>query len=106
MGEFVILRALGVSFGQVFGLLAIEQAFVIGLSLVAGTALAAVVGGLVVPHIVLTGQASAVTPGVLLDIPWPATAVMLALVTAVLFAIVAGLARGLRAPGSRKGEAP
>ncbi|MFI7451285.1 FtsX-like permease family protein [Nonomuraea sp. NPDC049714] len=106
MAEFTILRALGVSFRQMFGLLAVEQAFVIGLSLVAGTALAAVVGGLVVPHIVLTGQASAVTPGVLLDIPWAATAVMLALVAAVLFAIVAGLARSLRGqgPGQEPGQ--
>ncbi|MEO3868340.1 ABC transporter permease [Nonomuraea sp. B12E4] len=97
--EFAILRALGVSSRQVFGLLAIEQAFVIGLSLAAGTGLALVVGVLVVPHIVLTGQAAAVTPGVLLDIPWGATAAMLALVAAVLFAIVAGLARNLRRQG-------
>ncbi|MEV4109158.1 ABC transporter permease [Nonomuraea sp. NPDC049695] len=95
-GEFAILRALGVSSRQVFGLLAMEQAFVIGLSLAAGTGLAVVVGVLVVPHIVLTGQASAVTPGVVLDIPWGATVAMLALVAAVLFAIVAGLARRLR----------
>ncbi|MER6944892.1 ABC transporter permease [Nonomuraea sp. NPDC000554] len=99
MGEFAILRALGVSFRQVFGLLAIEQTFVIGLSLAAGTALAVVVGVLVVPHIVLTGQASAVTPDVVLDIPWAATAVMLVLVAAVLFAIVAVLARNLRRQG-------
>ncbi|MFC4112922.1 FtsX-like permease family protein [Nonomuraea zeae] len=97
--EFAILRALGVSSRQMFGLLAIEQAFVIGLSLAAGTALALVVGVLVVPHIVLTGQASAVTPDVVLDIPWPATLAMLAGVAAVLFAIVAGLARNLRRQG-------
>ncbi|WP_188196458.1 ABC transporter permease [Nonomuraea sp. SYSU D8015] len=94
--EFAVLRALGTSSRQMFGLLATEQAFVIGLSLAAGTGLAVAVGRLVVPHIVLTGQAAAVTPGVLLDIPWAATAAMLALVAGVLFAIVAGLARRLR----------
>ncbi|MFI6181827.1 ABC transporter permease [Nonomuraea sp. NPDC051191] len=99
MNEFAILRALGVSSRQVFGMLAMEQTFVIGLSLAAGTGLAVVVGMLVVPHIVLTGQASAVTPGVVLDIPWGATAAMLAGVTAVLLAIVAGLARNLRRQG-------
>ncbi|WP_214322049.1 ABC transporter permease [Nonomuraea sediminis] len=104
MAEFTILRALGVSFRQMFGLLAIEQTFVIGLSLVAGTALAVVVGALVVPHIVLTGQAAAVTPGVLLEIPWPATLAMLAVVAAVLFAIVAGLARQLRRQGFTREE--
>ncbi|MGI5282801.1 FtsX-like permease family protein [Nonomuraea polychroma] len=94
--EFAVLRALGTSSRQVLGLVAAEQAFVIGLSLAAGTGLAVAVGTLVVPHIVLTGQAAAVTPGVLLDIPWAATAAMLALMTGVLFAIVAGLARRLR----------
>ncbi len=94
--EFTILRALGVSSRQVFGLLAVEQAFVIGLSLLAGTALAVVVGVLIVPHIVLTGQASAVTPDVLLAIPWAATAALLASVAVVLFAVVAVLARRLR----------
>ncbi|MFC7588649.1 FtsX-like permease family protein [Nonomuraea antimicrobica] len=97
--EFAILRALGVSSRQMFGMLAMEQAFVVGLSLVAGTGLAVVVGVLVVPHIVLTGQAAAVTPGVLLDLPWAATGLMLALVAGVLFAIIAGLARNLRRQG-------
>ncbi|MGP4099231.1 FtsX-like permease family protein [Nonomuraea sp. KM90] len=99
MAEFAILRALGVSSRQVFGMLAMEQAFVIGLSLAAGTGLAVVVGVLVVPHIVLTGQAAAVTPDVVLDIPWAVTGAMLALVAGVLFAIVAGLARNLRRQG-------
>ncbi|MCK2219889.1 FtsX-like permease family protein [Actinomadura sp. ATCC 31491] len=94
--EFAVLRALGTGSRQLFGLLAVEQAFVVGLSLAAGTGLAVAVAALVVPHIVLTGQASAVTPGVLLEIPWGATALMLAAVAAVLFAIVAGLARRLR----------
>ncbi|MEV5892611.1 ABC transporter permease [Nonomuraea fuscirosea] len=91
--EFAVLRALGAGFRQVFGMLVTEQAFVIGLSLAAGTGLAVLVGSLVVPRVVLTGQASAVTPGVLFHIPWAAVAAMLVLVTAVLVAIVAGLAR-------------
>lgn len=97
--EFALLRALGVSFNQVFGLLAVEQTFIIGLSLLGGTALAVAVATLVVPHIVLTGQATAVTPGVLLDIPWGATAALLAAVALLLFAVVAGLARTLRRQG-------
>ncbi|GIH27646.1 hypothetical protein Aph01nite_59560 [Acrocarpospora phusangensis] len=99
MTEFVLLRALGVSFRQVFGLLAVEQAFIIGLSLLGGTVLAAIVATLVVPHIVLTGQATSVTPGVLLDIPWGATIALLAAVALVLFAVVGGLARTLRRQG-------
>ncbi|GAA3811967.1 ABC transporter permease [Sphaerisporangium flaviroseum] len=99
VAEFAILRALGVSFRQIFGLLAVEQAFMILLSLVGGTLLAIGVATLVVPHIVLTGQAALVTPMVLLDIPWPATLAMLAAVGALLFSIVAGLARSLRRQG-------
>lgn len=52
-----------------------------------------------VPTIVLTGQASAVTPAVLLEIPWPATLAMAGAVTLLLFAIVAALARTLRKQG-------
>ncbi|MEV7968382.1 ABC transporter permease [Sphaerisporangium sp. NPDC088356] len=99
VAEFAILRALGVSFRQIFGLLAVEQAFLIGLSLVGGTLLAVGVAALVVPHIVLTGQAALVTPAVLLDIPWPATLALLVAVAALLFSIVAGLARSLRRQG-------
>ncbi|MFB4270487.1 ABC transporter permease [Nonomuraea sp. GTA35] len=91
--EFAVLRALGAGSRQVFGMLATEQAFVIGLSLAAGTGLAVVIGNLVVPRVVLTGQATAVTPDVLFHIPWASVAAMLALVTLVLVAIVAGLAR-------------
>ncbi|MFI0417318.1 FtsX-like permease family protein [Spongiactinospora sp. 9N601] len=94
--EFAILRALGMNFRQVLGLLAVEQAFLIGLSLAAGTGLAVTVALLVVPHIVVTGQATAVTPAVTLDIPWLPTAGLLAVVAALLFLIVAGLARTLR----------
>ncbi|MEV8635312.1 FtsX-like permease family protein [Streptosporangium sp. NPDC051023] len=99
MAEFAILRALGVGFRQVFGLLAVEQAFLICLSLTAGTTVAVVVASLVVPHIVLTGQAAAVTPRVLLDIPWTATLALLAAVAVLLFVIVAVLARVLRRQG-------
>ncbi|MEU8266493.1 ABC transporter permease [Sphaerisporangium sp. NPDC049002] len=99
VSEFAILRALGVGFRQIFGLLAVEQAFLIGLSMVGGTLLAVGVATLVVPHIVLTGQAASVTPAVLLDVPWPATLGMLAGITALLFAIVAGLTRSLRRQG-------
>ncbi|MFC4584670.1 ABC transporter permease [Sphaerisporangium corydalis] len=99
ISEFAILRALGVSFRQIFGMLAVEQAFLIGLSLVGGTLLAVGVATLVVPHIVLTGQAASVTPAVLLDVPWPATLGMLAGIAVLLFAIIAGLARSLRRHG-------
>ncbi|MEW9550345.1 ABC transporter permease [Nonomuraea sp. NPDC050783] len=94
--EFAVLRALGAGPRQLLGLLAVEQAFVIGLSPVVGTGLAVLVAKLVIPRIVLTGQATAVTPGVLLHLPWAAVTLVPALVMAALLAIVAGQARRLR----------
>ncbi len=91
--EFALLRALGAGYRQVFGLLVVEQAFIGGLPLVIGTALAIGLAAVVVPHIVLTGQAAAVTPAVLLVVPWPALLAMAVLIAAVLVAIVALLAR-------------
>jgi hypothetical protein len=96
--EFALLRALGAGFRQVLGLLTVEQAFLAGLSLAVGTLLAVGVAAVVVPHIVLTGQATSVTPGVRLTIPWAPTLMLLAAVAAALFAIVAALARTLHRP--------
>ncbi|MFI6389639.1 FtsX-like permease family protein [Nonomuraea sp. NPDC050540] len=95
-GELAILRALGMSGRQMFWLLAVEQAFVIGLAMGAGIGLAVVVGYLVVPHIVLTGQAAAVVPAVTPVFPWAATLAMALAVCVVLFGVVAGLAASLR----------
>ncbi|MBA2889050.1 ABC transporter permease [Nonomuraea soli] len=97
--DFGILRAMGVSFRQVSGLLAVEQAFVVGLSLVVGTLLAAGVSAYVVPRMVLTGQAAQVTPAVVLELPWGAVLAMLAGIALVLFAVLAALARRLRRTG-------
>ncbi|WP_157247970.1 FtsX-like permease family protein [Nonomuraea typhae] len=94
--ELTVLRALGMSFRQLLGLLVIEQAFVVGLAMAAGLGLAAAVGGLVVPRIVLTGQAVAGVPAVVPVIPWGATLAMAGAICLVLFAVVAGLAGNLR----------
>ncbi|MBE1561079.1 FtsX-like permease family protein [Nonomuraea africana] len=97
--ELGLLHALGVSFRQVLGLLAVEQTFLIGLGLVGGTLLAGGMAAVVVPHLVLSGQVTAVTPPVRLDIPWARTAILLAVIAAALFAIVAALAASLRRRG-------
>ncbi|MBX6383823.1 MAG: FtsX-like permease family protein [Microbispora sp.] len=107
-GEFAVLGALGAGVRQTLGLLAAEQAFVIGLALPAGVALALAVSAVVVPPMV-----SAATPGALpvpLHVPWPQVVVLVVAVLAVLSVIVAGLARSLhrREPAAalRAGEGP
>ncbi|WP_204074433.1 FtsX-like permease family protein [Planotetraspora phitsanulokensis] len=106
--EFALLRALGVTFKQMIALLAVEQSFVIALSLAGGVLLAGIVAAVVVPAIVLTGQATAVTPPVLLDVPWPTVAALILIIMVSLLVVVGGLARSLhrRGPGGvlRSGE--
>ncbi|MBB2740921.1 UNVERIFIED_ORG: hypothetical protein FHR35_000741 [Microbispora rosea subsp. rosea] len=108
-GEFAVLGALGVSFRQTLGLLAVEQSFVVGLSLAGGVALAVAVSAAVVPPMVTAGYATGGGLPVLLHVPWPQVAVLAVGVLAVLLVIVAGLARSLhrREPAAvlRAGEA-
>ncbi|GII42062.1 ABC transporter permease [Planotetraspora phitsanulokensis] len=98
--EFALLRVIGVSRRQVFGLLAMEQSFVVALSSAVGVGIAAVMSVLVVPHIVLSAQASAVTPSVVLDVPWIPVAALPVAVAVTLLCIVAGLARRLSGQGT------
>lgn len=99
MGEFGLLHSLGVGFRQILGLLAVEQTFMVVLGLGGGTLLAAGLATVVVPHLVISGQATGVTPPVLLDIPWTETGLLLLVLAAVLFLIVVLLAGSMRRRG-------
>lgn len=101
-GEFGLLHSLGVGFRQILGLLAVEQTFMVVLGLGGGTLLATGLATVVVPHLVVSGQAGGVTPPVLLDIPWIETGVLLAVLAVVLFSIVVLLARSMRRRGLGK----
>ena len=97
--EFAILRALGVSARQVFGLVAVEQAFLVGLGVAGGLLLGVVVTHLVVPHIVLTVRATAPYPPARVIVEWPIVLAMLAAVAALLTATLLLLVRSLRRRG-------
>ncbi|WP_327358200.1 ABC transporter permease [Streptomyces sp. NBC_01304] len=90
--EFAVLRALGTPRRQLARLLAAEQSLLIGLALVIGVALGAVLTRAVVPLIVLTGQAAQPVPGVLVELPVGRVALLLAAVAAAPALIVAVLA--------------
>ncbi|MFI6318479.1 FtsX-like permease family protein [Nonomuraea sp. NPDC050556] len=98
-GEFGLLHSLGVGFRQILALLAIEQTFMVALGLGGGTLLAAGLATVVVPHLVISGQATGVTPPVLLEIPWAQTGALLLVLAAVLFLIVVLLAGSMRRRG-------
>ncbi|MFI7367441.1 FtsX-like permease family protein [Streptomyces sp. NPDC050149] len=91
-GEFAVLRALGAPRRQLARLLAVEQSLLIGLGLLIGLALGAVLTRAVVPLIVLTGQATQPAPGVLVELPLGRVALLVAGVAAAPVLIVAALA--------------
>jgi hypothetical protein len=97
--EFAIMRALGVSSRQLFGLVAVEQAFLVGLALAGGVLVGVLVAHLVVPHIVLTVRATAPYPPVSLLTPWRPILAMLAGILAVLLVVLGGLVHTLRRRG-------
>ncbi|MFI1396006.1 FtsX-like permease family protein [Streptomyces sp. NPDC020681] len=90
--EFAVLRALGTPRRQLARVLAAEQSLLIGLALLIGLGLGAVLTRAVVPLIVLTGQATQPIPGVLVELPVGRVAVLLAGVAAAPVLIVAALA--------------
>jgi hypothetical protein len=98
-GEFALLRALGLSGGQLSGWLWLENASLVVISLLAGTALGLLIGWVVLPDITVTQQATTPFPPVIVETPW-ATILLLEAVTAVALAItVLGLATVLRRAG-------
>ena len=106
--EFAILRALGIGGRQVLGLVAVEQAFLVGMGLAGGLLLGIVVARLVVPHVVLTVSATAPYPPAHVILRWPVVLVMLAvilvLLTVVLLLLVRSLRRGDPGQAMRLGE--
>ncbi|TDD80564.1 ABC transporter permease [Actinomadura darangshiensis] len=106
--EFGVLRVLGVRPRQVLGMLAIEQAYLVVLGLLGGTALGLVVARLAVPHIVLGVRAARPYPPVAAVFPWPVLLGMIAGVTAVLGLVlppvIAALRRRNLAAGLRVGQ--
>ncbi|MFE0425351.1 FtsX-like permease family protein, partial [Streptomyces sp. NPDC058953] len=89
--EFAVLRALGAPRRLPARLLAVEQSLLIGLGLLIGAALGAVLTRAVVPLIVLTGRATQPVPEVLVQLPLGRVALLLVGVAAAPVLIVAAL---------------
>ena len=92
LGEFALLRALGLSPGQLSAWLTLENAFLLAAGVIAGTGLGLVLSWLVLPFVTLTADARTVVPPVLVEIPWTAIGVvhLLAAVALVATVIVIG----------------
>ncbi|MFI8513996.1 FtsX-like permease family protein [Streptomyces sp. NPDC085460] len=90
--EFAILRALGAPRRRLARLLAAEQGVLIGVGLLVGLALGALLARVVVPLVVLTGRATRPVPPVLVELPLGQVALLLAGVAALPLAVVAAIA--------------
>ena len=88
LGEFALLRALGLSPAQLSAWLTMENAFLLTAGVVAGTGLGLVLSWLVLPFVTLTADARVVVPPVLVEIPWPAIGFVFLMAVVALVATV------------------
>ncbi|MFF7380198.1 FtsX-like permease family protein [Streptomyces massasporeus] len=93
--EFAVLRALGAPRRDLARLVATEQSLLIGAGLLAGLGLGTILTRAVVPLIVLTSGAARPLPPVLVELPVPQVALLVAGVAAplLLITVVAALRR-------------
>ncbi|MER7774572.1 FtsX-like permease family protein [Streptomyces sp. NPDC096191] len=98
--EFAILRALGAPRRRLARTVAVEQAVLLVLALLVGTALGAVLTRAVIPLIVLTPQATHPVPDVLVALPAGRVALLLAGVSVTPLLVTAALALRRTDPAS------
>jgi hypothetical protein len=98
-GEFALLRALGLSGGQLSGWLWLENASLVLVSLLAGTGLGLLIGWVVLPYITVTQQATTPFPPVIVETPWATILTLEAITAGALALTVVGLATILRRAG-------
>ncbi|HET7519936.1 MAG TPA: FtsX-like permease family protein [Candidatus Limnocylindria bacterium] len=94
--EFALLRALGLSAPQLTRWLWLENAALLAISLVAGTALGLLIAWAALPSITVTQRGNAPVPSVIIETPWASIAILevvslLALVATVV--VLAGILR-------------
>jgi ABC-type antimicrobial peptide transport system permease subunit len=97
--EFALLRALGLSSGQLSGWLWLENAGVVIVSLAAGAGLGLLIGWVVLPFVTVTQDASAPFPPPIVQLPWASIAALVAVSTLALGVTVVVLAAVLRRIG-------
>lgn len=97
--EFALLRALGLSSGQLSGWLWLENAAIVVVSLAAGVGLGLLIGWVALPFVTVTQQAAAPFPPPIVRTPWTSIGLLLAISTAALGVTVLILGRVLRRIG-------
>lgn len=106
--EFALLRALGLSSGQLSGWLSLENATLAVISLVAGSGLGLLVAWVALPFVTVTSRARAAFPPVEVNVPWITIAALevagVVAVTAAIIGLTWSLGRIAMASALRMGE--
>ena len=97
--EFALLRALGLSPGQLSGWLWLENASVVVVAVLAGTGLGLAIGWVVLPFVTVSATGGAPFPPVIVDVPWPSVAVLTAVTAGALIITLLLIARSIRRAG-------
>ena len=97
--EFALLRAVGLSSGQLSAWLSLESAGLAAISIVAGTALGLLLAWVVLPFVTVTQAAVAPVPPVQIVVPWATIGILVGVSTVVLAITIAGITLLLRRIG-------
>lgn len=97
--EFALLRALGLSSGQLSGWLWLENAGIVVVSLAAGTGLGLLIGWVVLPFVTVTQAAAAPFPPPVVQTPWLEIGLLVLVSSLALAVTVVVLAAVLRRIG-------
>jgi hypothetical protein len=97
--EFALLRAVGLSGGQLSAWLSLESAGLAAISIVAGTALGLLLAWVVLPFVTVTQQAVAPVPPVEIVVPWATIGLLVVMSVVVLAITIAAIALLLRRIG-------
>jgi hypothetical protein len=95
LGEFALLRALGLAPRQLWRWLAAENAFLLAVGVLAGTGIGLLLAWLIVPATLLGASGEPVVPAPTLQIPWPLIGLVYAAAMALLVATVLFVGRPL-----------
>jgi hypothetical protein len=96
LGEFALLRALGLSPAQLSGWLTLESGFLLGIGMVVGIGLGLVLAWVVLPFVTLNAAGTAANPPPLVIVPWDAIGLLLAAALVVLVVTVSVISVMLR----------
>ncbi|MGH2467972.1 MAG: FtsX-like permease family protein, partial [Candidatus Limnocylindrales bacterium] len=99
VGEFALLRALGLSGPQLAAWLTAEQAFLLGVGLLAGTGVGVLLAWLILPATLLSASGAPVVPAPTVVIPW--ALIGLAYLGAAILLILTIVLVGRPVPGRR-----